>query len=86
MTDNRIKEIIEILGTDEKRINELIDMSPEDAAKTLQAEGQDVKTEELIEFAEYVKMQTETNSELDESELDRVSGGVITVPVLLPYQ
>ena len=75
MTEERVKEIAEMLGTDEEKLIELIEMSPEDAAKTLQGQGHDVKAQELIDFGEYVKKQVETDGELDESELDRVSGG-----------
>ena len=79
LSQERIVEIADILGSDEKRIRELLELTPEQAAEKLSSEGKTVKAEELIKFAECMDKLAGTNGELDEEGLEQVAGGIIRI-------
>ena len=83
MTEARINEIISAIGTNEARIKTLVEMSPEEASAKLHSEGFDISAEELIEFGRYCAEHGTQDIEMDEEQLENVSGGSVTAAVLL---
>ena len=78
MTEMRSEEIATILLRDEEYTKQLLQMSPEEASKKLNNDGEEVSPEELIEFKEGIEKIAEMESkqgELMEDELALVSGG-----------
>ncbi len=82
LSEKRIKEITEAIGTKEDRMTELVEMAPADAASKLTAEGFPVTADELIEFADFAK-KSATSGELDEDALENVSGGIAASTLFL---
>ena len=82
LSEKRIKEITEAIGTKQDRMVELVDMAPADAAAKLNSEGFQVTADELIEFADFAKKSAESG-ELDEDALENVSGGIAGTTLFL---
>lgn len=77
ITNERMNEIAEVIGSDEERAKTLFGMTPEEAAAELGKEGFTVTADELVDFGELVKSLQGENGELDESCLENVAGGGI---------
>lgn len=75
LTNERMSEIAEALGSDQVRIKKLVDMEPEQAAAELAKEGYDITAEELIAFGEKITVLASQDGEFNEESLENVSGG-----------
>lgn len=76
MNVERANAIAIAIGTDEAKIEALLDLSPEEAAAKLNAEGGDFSAQELVDFAEFLKETMPKEGEIAEGELDQVAGGL----------
>ncbi len=85
MTNERIQEIADVFSNNEELAKSVIEMEPADAAEAMKKAGYDCTADELIEFGKLVSdaVAKSENGELDTSDLDSVSGGSITVGVLV---
>lgn len=84
MTNDRINEISEYLVKDTNAAKELMEMTPENAASKMIADGFEVTADELIEFGEELKkVNVNTEGELKENDLENVSGGLLASTVIL---
>ena len=82
MTKERIQTIADALSKDDAERKALLDMEPADAAEKLKDKGYDFSADELIEFGKVVAEAMESE-ELDDSRLENVSGGGVSILVLL---
>lgn len=73
---DKYEALAEILN-DEDLSKEVIADSAEETVKNLQARGLDFSVEELKEVASNIDKATKTSGEIDESDLDNVSGGLL---------
>ena len=76
MNIEKANEIAIAIGNDENKIKALIDLSPEAAVEKLNAEGNDFTVQDLIDFAEFVKVNIPADGELGEDALANVAGGL----------
>lgn len=84
LTVERAEKLAAYLKADESR-KALLELSAEDAAVKINADGNDFTVDELTEFGEELKkvaLQAESG-ELDADALDNVSGGSITAGVAI---
>jgi len=71
------KALAEYLVKDDAGEKKLADLSAEEAAKVITADGIEVTADELAEFVKAVKeTANQQTGELDEASLDGVSGGI----------
>ncbi|MBQ3011724.1 MAG: hypothetical protein IJD81_11085 [Oscillospiraceae bacterium] len=82
MTKERIQAIADALEKNDDLRKAVLGMEPTDAAEALKKEGYDFTADELIEFSKLVADAT-AEGELDADSLDSVSGGAVSVAVLL---
>lgn len=75
LSEARINKIVSAMGTDEAKVKELVEMTPEAAAAKFAAMGYDFSAEELVEFGNYLAANV-PNGEINENELDKVAGGI----------
>ncbi len=80
LTNERSEELSAYLTADIERAKSLIELTPEEAAKKINADGFDFTVEEIMEFGEqlqkFAASQTE-DGELSEDALSEVSGGIV---------
>jgi len=77
ITKERIETLAKYLGENEERATLLTNMCAEEACLKINADGYDFTAEELSEFAQcVVDASNIKDGEIDEAELDNVSGGV----------
>lgn len=77
MNEKRINEIISAMGTDEDQIKALLELSPEEAAAKFKAQGFEVSADELVDFGKYCAEHVDQSGEINETQLENVSGGSI---------
>jgi len=82
MTKERIQAIADALSKDDAERKALLGMEPAAAAEELKKQGYDFTADELIEFGKLVAEAT-ASGELGDDQLENVSGGSITIGVLL---
>lgn len=82
MTKEKIQAIADALASNDELRKAVLAMEPAEAAGALQKAGYDFSADELIEFGKLVVDAT-ASGELDEDSLDSVTGGAITIGVLL---
>lgn len=82
MTIERMEEISAFLMTNESQIPELMGMEPSAAAEKINAMGFFVTTEELVAYSDALNKMNPTG-ELDENDLDGVSGGGVVTTFLV---
>lgn len=85
LTNERAEMIANYLKEDVDRANKMSDLSPEEAAKVINANGYDFSAEEIKEFAENLKKVAAQGDELNEENLDEVAGGVIAAAAATVY-
>ena len=84
MTIDRVNQISEFLAQDLQGTKALMEMEPAEAAEALAKKGFTVTGEELAEYGEELKkMGKTTEGELDEKDLENVSGGIAASTVIL---
>ena len=76
LTKERAELLANYLAADQDRAQALLELSPEEAVAKINADGNDFTVEEVKEFGETLQKVTKTG-ELNENELEDVSGGVI---------
>ena len=79
LTNERAEQIASYLMNNKEYAEELLQLSPEEAVKKMNEEGNDFTAEEIIEFGENLKTASVKNEELDENALEDVSGGSISI-------
>ena len=78
LTEERAELLVNYLGEDTDRTENLLQMTPEEAVEAINADGYDFTPEELKEFCETVQKTValrNSGGELDDEALDSVSGG-----------
>ena len=75
LTENKAKVIAEYLLADKERGEHLLALSPEEAAKEMNAAGCDISAEDLVEFGDAMAQVTD-KEELEAVDLDNVTGGL----------
>ncbi len=78
ITNGRAQKLSDFLFSDEEKASHYLSLSPEDAVKEINAQGNDFTVEELIEYGNIIKKSTSQQDELDADDLDNVAGGIIT--------
>lgn len=79
LTNERAEVFAKYLTDDKDRANALLELTPEEAAERINADGFDFTAEEVKEFGENLKAAVaQQDGELDEISLDDVSGGLAT--------
>ena len=81
----RKNAITAYLIEDEERAKELFNMMPEEAVAKMNADGYDFNLDEVREYGEQLKAAAQSEGELNEAELDNVSGGLGTLAVVAIY-
>jgi hypothetical protein len=81
LTEEKAKAISDYLVADQDRAKDLFEMSAEDAAVKMSADGCDVAADELIEFG-HALAQVTGEGELSDTDLDNVAGGSVTLAVV----
>ena len=76
LTNERAEQIANYLTADKERAQALLVLSPEEAATKINASGYDFTADEIQEFGQNLKAVAK-GGELDENDLDDVSGGVV---------
>ena len=82
LNEAKINEIAAAMGTDEAKIKAYVEMTPEDAAAEFSKMGYDITANDLVEFGEYITNKA-AEGEINEADLDQVSGGSVTGAVFL---
>ena len=85
LTVERTELLGQYLQEDVDRANKLLELTPDEAAKLINADGYDFSAEEVAEFGENLKAASATNEELSEESLSEVSGGVIAGAAIAVY-
>ena len=80
LTEMKAKAISDYLTADVERAQGLLEMTAEDAAIKMNADGCDVTADELVEFGGAM-VQVSGEDELSDTELEGVAGGI--APVLV---
>lgn len=85
MTIERVNEISTVLAQDVEVAKSLLEMSPEEAAAKLNADGFEVSADELIDYGEELKKMNANagSGELNEKDLENASGGIAFSTALL---
>ena len=78
LTNERAELLGKHLSENKERTVALLELSPEEAAAKINAEGCDFSVEEIREFGEQLQKATAHFDELDASSLDQVAGGIAT--------
>lgn len=77
LTNERAEILANYLKENVERSKELADLSPEEAVKSINADGFDFTADEVKEFGDNLKMAVLHADELGEENLDEVSGGLV---------
>lgn len=80
LTQERANVISQYLEADQERAKELLALEPADAAKKMNADGNDFTVNEIIDYGKALKVAV-SKDELGAEDLDSVAGGVVTVSV-----
>lgn len=75
LTNERAEKLADFLKSDKERATKLLELSPEEALTVINMAGNDFTIEEIVEFGDQLKKASNCNIELDEENLDDVSGG-----------
>lgn len=76
LTQERSEVLANYLLADNERAQRLLEMSPEDAAKAINADGNDFTVEEVKEFGKQLQtVAAKPEGELSTDDLNDVSGG-----------
>lgn len=76
LTNERAELIAKYLTADKERAQALLELSPEEAAAKINADGHDFTADEIQEFGKNLQAVVQSD-ELDENALEDVSGGVV---------
>lgn len=76
LTNERAEKFADFLKEDVERANQLVEMSPEEVVEIANAAGNDFTVEEVTEFGDNFKAIAAQSEELNEENLDGVSGGI----------
>lgn len=85
LSNERTEAIAKYLLDDEKRAQEVLSLSPEEAVSRINSDGNNFSVEEIQEFGENLKYVASQNGELSEDQLSDVSGGVIAAAAAAVY-
>jgi lactobin A/cerein 7B family class IIb bacteriocin len=89
MLQERAQKLTDYLVADPERAQKLFEMDPEEALKVINGAGNDFTVEELEEYCDAFKNAVQTmkdttdDSQLDESELENVSGGIVLTTTMV---
>ena len=78
LTNERAELIGKYLTENKERATALMELSPEEAAAKINADGYDFTAEEILEFGKVMQAAVAKSGELSEGDLDDVSGGLIS--------
>lgn len=78
LTNDRMERLASFLSSNLDRAKSLLELSPEEAVTTINAEGFDFTVEEIEEFGKFLQTAATNseNGELSEEELGDVAGGI----------
>lgn len=76
MTNERVAQLADFLKADVERAKKLMDLSPEEAVKIINENGNDFTVDEVVEFGLNLKNVVAQADELSEDNLDDVAGGL----------
>lgn len=85
MTDERMQLLAEYLSNDPERMERLLAMNTVNAMEAINADGYDFTVDELTAFADQVEMiskKVSKDGELNEEDLNEVSGGILMSTVI----
>lgn len=86
LSQERKNAITAYLVEDEARAKELFNMMPDEAVAKMNADGYDFGIDEVREYGEQLQAVAQGEGELNEAELDGVSGGELcTLAVIAIY-
>lgn len=87
LTNERAEKLANYLTADKERAQKLLEATPEEAVKQINADGNDFTVEEIIEFgAQLQKVAAQggnAEGELSEEALSDVAGGVVISSAVL---
>lgn len=84
MTIERTQALADYLMTDKEKTQRIVELSPEEAVKAINADGYDYTVEEIEEFGLGLRAAyEEQKDEFSDSELESVSGGVVLSTVAI---
>lgn len=76
LTNERAELLGKYLTENKERAVALLELSPEEAAARINAEGHDFTVDEIREFGEQLQKAAANSGELDAASLEQVSGGL----------
>lgn len=77
LTNERAEVLGKYLTENKERAVALLELSPEEAAAKINAEGHDFTVDEVREFGEQLQKAAANSGELDAASLEQVSGGLV---------
>jgi len=78
LTKERVEKFTGFLTDNEDLVPKLLEATPEEAVKQINAQGHDFTVAELHEFKDAWLATAKGDGELNESALDNVSGGLVS--------
>lgn len=83
ITKEKFEILANYMGEDDTRAKALTSVSAEEACRRINADGFDFTADELLAFAEIVEKASDVKQgELNESDLDNVSGGILVSTIV----
>jgi hypothetical protein len=83
MTKERIEALAQALSADGEQFKAMVEMSAEEVEEKLKSQGFDFTADEISEFGQLLAGSNAETGEVDESQLEMVSGGLSAVWRLL---